>query len=387
MKISVLLSMLLISVANFGAQTDSNRLLVKFGDGTQYDMNVAGAIIREDSTLAIFGTQKGSISHTFQISLTPTDKNGPKKFKTGKYYFAYMDQAFNFVPGETMNFEARGYYIEKNNETLSQEWMTGDSPEKGVIEIENITPNRIKGRFFCELIQNFPIKGVKKTAEGTFDVAFISKTKSTNSTSNVTSNTSKTSNTEPTTKKLKITKNEPLLGLYDVQFALGAITSGDMGLDADLGATLINVAYGNDASATVELHYAYSGQNFSSTMSDRRNHVYTRIRPFCSTPLEETNANNLIGLFISGLYADVGYSTGHYYYSDYMGNRLTPDYSNNGMFWGWGWNLIWRSESRWGASVGFGSKRFIIQLPNGTQSKYKSPLISVGVVYNILWRN
>mgnify|MGYP003416231485 CR=1 FL=1 len=187
----------------------------------------------------------------------------------------------------------------------------------------------------------------------------------------------------------KQTNKKPLIGLYDLQFGLGAITNGEMGIDIDLGATLANMAYGNsDASTTVELHYDHAREQFDHSvnyMHFRRNNLYARIRPFTSSPTSESNFNNILAMIVAGLYADIGYSTANYFYKDYLDNRLEPDYQANGLFWGWGWNLIWRSENRWGATFGFGSKRYRVELPNGTESKYKIRTISLGTTYNLIW--
>jgi hypothetical protein len=385
MKIHLLLYLLLLPAAITSAQKTNNRMTVNFSDGVQHEMNMAGAIIKEDSTLTIIGTIKGEISNSFQIQLIPDDNTNKKKFTKGYYYFKYGDQLLNFVPGQTISYKAQGYYVQENNNKIFQEWETANDPEKGFIEIETITSDRINGRYYCELIQSFPAKGAKKTAEGTFDLAFSQQTNQ-KTTASVTQQSSIPAK-QSKTKAEYVSQYGPLFGLYDVQFALGAITSAEMGFDVDFGATLINLSYRDlDASTTAELHYSYSKQKFEDLMNDVRSKVYVRIRPFCSSPVSETNTNNLLAMIIGGLYADVGYSGGKYFYTDYLDNRLAPDYSNNGLFWGWGWNLVWRAESRWGVTLGFGSKRYKLQMPDGTEGKYRSRLISLGAVYNLIWK-
>lgn len=192
------------------------------------------------------------------------------------------------------------------------------------------------------------------------------------------------------TKSISITeqsKKKPFIGLYDLQFGLGAITNGEMGLDIDAGATIINLSYDNDASATVEVHYDNAHDkfdNFVNYLHFRRNNVYARSRPFTPSPSSESDYGYLLGTLVGGLFADVGYTNAKYYYQDYLDNK-GPDYKSNGMFWGWEWNIIWRSEHRWGATFGFGSKRYRVKLPNATESKYKIRTNSLGVTYNLIW--
>ncbi len=119
-------------------------------------------------------------------------------------------------------------------------------------------------------------------------------------------------------------------------------------------------------------------------MHFRRNNVYARIRPFTPSPSSESGYEYILGMLIGGLYADVGYTNAKYFYQDYLDNK-GPDYKSNGMFWGWGWNMVWRSENRWGATIGFGSKRYRVKLPNATESLYKIRTISLGVTYNLIW--
>ena len=80
MKIHLLLYLLLLPAAITSAQKTNNRMTVNFSDGVQHEMNMAGAIIKEDSTLTIIGTIKGEISNSFQIQLIPDDNTNKKKF-------------------------------------------------------------------------------------------------------------------------------------------------------------------------------------------------------------------------------------------------------------------------------------------------------------------
>ncbi len=82
------------------------------------------------------------------------------------------------------------------------------------------------------------------------------------------------------TKSISITeqsKKKPFIGLYDLQFGLGAITNGEMGLDIDAGATIINLSYDNDASATVEVHYDNAHDKFDNFVN------YSRLVIFSAT--------------------------------------------------------------------------------------------------------
>lgn len=390
----VLILLLVLSMGLVFAQP-SSRFVVKMSDGTTHDLNLAGAFIREDRSLAIFANTKGSISHNFQIRIKPTT-NEIESFTKGKYLFNSSSRLLDFIPGgPSTDYETEAYYSQITNEKISQEWMSAVSPEFGFIEIESITGDRVKGKFYCEVIQQLPVKGAKKTMEGTFDVAIIkadTKTQNTGQTSIPGNPSVSPVSKEQEGSPLKHSEREPLIGFYDVQFALSAITSGDMGIDLDLGTTLVNLSYGktNDASATIELHYDHSRNKYGETLNDmnfRRNHVYARLRPFTSRPNGEIDAENFVALFIAGIYADLGYTKGYYYYTDVNGDRKGPDYNADGLFWGMGWNLIWRKESRWGANLGFGSKRYTITLPNGSENKYKTRLITLGVVYNLLWKD
>ena len=68
-------------------------------------------------------------------------------------------------------------------------------------------------------------------------------------------------------------------------------------------------------------------------------------------------------------------------------NPEDTHFTSSGLFWGWGWNLIWRPEDkRRGASLGLGSKWYELEMPNGTKSKYKNRVFSFGFVYNLAKR-
>jgi len=375
----VLILLLVLSMGLVFAQP-SSRFVVKMSDGTTHDLNLAGAFIREDRSLAIFANTKGSISHNFQIRIKPTT-NEIESFTKGKYLFNSSSRLLDFIPGgPSTDYETEAYYSQITNEKISQEWMSAVSPEFGFIEIESITGDRVKGKFYCEVIQQLPVKGAKKTMEGTFDVPIIKASASSQTTAPASNSGTSSAVSQPASSPAKSIERQPVLGLYDLQFAVSAITTGDMGIDLDLGTTLVNLSYGktNDASATIELHYDHSRNKYGETLNDmnfRRNHVYARLRPFTSRPNGEIDAENFVALFIAGIYADLGYTKGYYYYTDVNGDRKGPDYNADGLFWGMGWNLIWRKESRWGANLGFGSKRYTITLPNGSENKYKTRLI------------
>lgn len=192
-----------------------------------------------------------------------------------------------------------------------------------------------------------------------------------------------------TTRNGSTNKRKSILGLYDVQAGVGVITNGEMGLDFDIGATLVNLDYGSDASSTIELHYDHSRQKFDENvryLKIQQNNLYMRIKPFTSSPLQETSAGSILAIFVGGLYVDVGYATGKFNYFDYLDMPTSPNITTHGFFWGWGWNLIWRAESQWGASLGYGSKRYNSELSNGANSKYRNRLICLGVVYSLNWK-
>lgn len=389
MKRTLLSVLLLLSLGPVFAQP-SSRLVVKLNDGTSHDMNRAGAFIRADRSLAIFAGTKADISHTFQIRIKPVPNDG--NIKKGRYLFSSRQRLLDYVPGEPSgNYETEAYYAQTKNENIVEEWISKSNPDVGYIEIESITSDRVKGKFYCEVEQRLPSKGAKKIMEGTFDVAIVKEGASSQ-------NTRQTSNQNkppvaPAVKEqegnnLKRSEREPVVGFYDVQFAVSAITTSDMGIDVDFGTTLVNFAYdkNNDVRATVELHYDYARQKFP-TMQTRRNHLYARIRPFTEKPNTETSPKNILAMFIGGIYADLGYTSGYYFNTDVVGERQAPDYNADGLFWGMGWNLIWRSENGWGANAGFGSKRYTLSLPDGTDSKYRTRLITLGIVRNLLWKN
>lgn len=154
------------------AQNISNSFRVKFSDGTLYNINFAGGLILKDSTLSISATQKGNITHSFDIQLVFTDNKSKKNFTKGYYYFNKIDQMMDYIPGQSISYKAQVFYLQDKNGTTAQEWITDANPEDGFIEIETITDSRIKGRFSCELIQRLPVKGAKKMVEGSFDVEF-----------------------------------------------------------------------------------------------------------------------------------------------------------------------------------------------------------------------
>lgn len=173
MKARFLLSLLMLLVVSASAQKAANSLVVKFSDGTQYNMSLAGALFQKDSSLAIVGSIKGNISHSFQMQIIPTKDKSREHFKKGYYYFNYMDQMMDFVPGQTFSYKLQGFYLQEKGGTTEQEWMTETNPEEGFIEIEFISATRIKGRFSFELVQRFPTKGAKNPVVGSFDVEII----------------------------------------------------------------------------------------------------------------------------------------------------------------------------------------------------------------------
>lgn len=387
-----LLFILMLLSSGFVFAQSPGRFVVRLSDGTSHDLDRTAAFIDPDRSLSINAKTKGGLEHNFMIKIKPTSDDMKSVIK-GKYQFNQEERLLDYVPGgPSSNYDLTAYYSQQNNESITQEWISVQNPAFGFIEIESITADRVKGKFKCEIVQGLPVKGAKKTMEGTFDVPILKAPASSQTPGPSSDSGTSSTASQPAGNPVKSIERQPVLGFYDLQFAVSAITTGDMGIDVDLGTTLVNLSYGknNDASATIELHYDYSRQKFGEILSEmhfRRNHVYARLRPFTSRPNGETSAENFMALFIGGLYADLGYTKGYYFYTDNNGDRKAPDYNADGLFWGIGWNLIWRNESRWGANLGFGSKRYTLTLPNGTESKYRTRLITLGVVYNLLWKN
>lgn len=189
------------------------------------------------------------------------------------------------------------------------------------------------------------------------------------------------------------------IGIYDLQLGAGVnwtkpkknmVSEGDFGTDWDAGLTLVNLSFGKKswASALVEAHYDYSRQNFEAnpfgSYHFRRHEGYARIRPVTvnpTLPYAESGVDYVLLLLLTGFYADIGYSSGTYYYRDYLEERQAPDYEQKGMFWGWGWNLRFRTEGRTGISGGYGSKIYQWQNDHGKTIKYSSRSFSLAFIY------
>jgi len=152
------------------AQKLGNRFFVKFSDGSQYDMPLAGAIFRKDSSFTLLGNLKGEINHALQVQLLFSDKTGTNIIKRGYYHFNYKQQNLDYIPGESFGYRLKGYFIQQKDGVTMQEWITENDPLKGFVEIEAISDTRVKGRFSFELVQRFPSKGSKILAEGNFDL-------------------------------------------------------------------------------------------------------------------------------------------------------------------------------------------------------------------------
>lgn len=178
LKKYTLLLLLLLSVTALSAQTQksSNRFEVKFGNETKLEMKSSSALLSPDNKITIFGyDKKATPSPVFQIELVPTDPSDKRAFTKGYYLLNSSAKRLDYTPGESFNYDVKMSYILLNDENISAEWHTGISPEKGFLEIESITDKRIKGRFFCELLQTSPTKGAKQVAEGSFDIEIIAK--------------------------------------------------------------------------------------------------------------------------------------------------------------------------------------------------------------------
>lgn len=178
LKKHLLKLLLLFSVTALTAltQKSNNRFEVKFSDGTQLEMKSATAFLYADNKISILGYDKETTpSLAFQINLTPTDPADKRAFTKGYYHLNYSDELLNYVPGQSFSYDLNMTYLLLNNEKTLAEWNTGDSPKKGFVEIVSITETRIKGRFSCDLLQKYPTKGAKQSAEGTFDIKIVKK--------------------------------------------------------------------------------------------------------------------------------------------------------------------------------------------------------------------
>lgn len=198
------------------------------------------------------------------------------------------------------------------------------------------------------------------------------------------------------------------IGIYDMQFSTGVTFTkpkkgmdnldADFGTNYDLGFTVLNLAHteGQGSASTLSLHYDYSRQNFGTqgfsvgSWHFRRNEIYARFKPLTnnaaySSTFDGRGSMYLLAMIFSGLYVDVGYSNGSYFYKDLMDVRQKPNHSQNGMFWGWGYNIVYRTD-RVGMSVGYGSKIYKWTKDNDNKSKYSSRTIWLGVTYNFVWK-
>ena len=192
------------------------------------------------------------------------------------------------------------------------------------------------------------------------------------------------------------------LGFLDVEAIWGInftkpqqnfAVEGEVGTDYDLGVTFLSVPLSkNDPSpvTTVALHYAYTRQNFSgyqliNDIKFRRNEVFARIKPFTFNPAYPMEYSKVFGLVLGGLYADVGYTSGNYFFENVNGNITPPTDNKSGLVWGWGYNANIK-KGRFGGIVGFGSKRYNFASNNGSTIKYKSRSFQFGISYALNWQ-
>lgn len=296
-----------------------------------------------------------------------------KGFTVGEYYFQRKSTYWN-------NYSLNAIYTKKSDNTIVQ-WQDNDDDEvsPGMVQITEITATNIKGNFYFDLFRkktySLDKSDVVSFTDGTFNIDL--------------------SNGKPT-------ENRPsIVGIYDIQIApginwmkpkSGLDISGEFGTNYSLGFTVINLAHGKNSgsSSTISMHYDYSRQNAEAALLGswhfRRNELFARIKPFTHNPVYSTYDNRFLGVIIAGLYADIGYTNGTYYYSNYLDEKQAPDYSQNGLVWGWGYNLIHRPEDkRWGMTVGYGAKIYSWNKTNGDRAKYASRTIWVGATYNLVW--
>jgi hypothetical protein len=190
-------------------------------------------------------------------------------------------------------------------------------------------------------------------------------------------------------------KKPYIFGFFDIHASLGinwtkpqrGALRTDFGTDYDFGLTFMHLPYTNSSGPglTLEEHFDYSRQNFDG-MNDwkfRRTEVYTRIRPISGHAAYPTHFNRVYEIILTGLYVDLGYSNATYFQKNLMEGRLEPDYHDRGFFWGWGMNIKWR-EDRIGFMGGIGSRWYTV---DESKMKYKTRCMSLGVTYNIVWKD
>lgn len=170
--------LLLLSVTTVTAQVqkNTNRFEVKFGNGTSLDLKLSAAFLSADNNISIAGhNAEVTPSPIFEIKIIPTDPKDQRAFTKGYYQLNSSQKRMDYIPGESFHYEVKINYWLLNDEKTLEEWNTGFAPIRGFVEIESITETRIKGRFSCELLQVFPKKDEKQSAEGTFDLKIIKK--------------------------------------------------------------------------------------------------------------------------------------------------------------------------------------------------------------------
>lgn len=344
-------------------------------------------------TLSI--TANNGKNESITILLTshgPTYSNG---FKTGEYYFA---QSTTWMDNYALDFE-----YSKTVDGKKTTWSDNNNAKRsyGKVVITNIDASKVTGTFYADLVKQttYSYDTIQKVSirAGTFEMDIGTK-KSTEST------ISKPTTSEQANPEKR--KFESPIGIFDVQVApgvnwikpkVGLNFDGDFGLTYDVGFTLINLAHSKNggSSSTISFHVDYSKQNAEASLGSwhfRRKEIYARLKPFTNNPAyTSTFSSNgswyLLGFLLSGLYVDVGYTNGTYFYTNYLDEKQAPNYAQNGMIWGWGYNAIHRpEESRWGMTAGYGSKIYNWTKANGDRAKYSSRMIWIGVTYNITWR-
>lgn len=172
--------LLLLSFTTVTAQTQktSNRFEVKFDDGTKLEMKTATATLSPDNKITILGSDNNATpSPAFQIELIPTNSADKRAFTKGYYLLNSSAKRADYIPGESFSYDLKMTYVLLYDEKRSPVWNTASAPEpkKGFLEIESISDTRIKGRFSCEMIEEYPNPEAKKTAEGSFDLQIVVK--------------------------------------------------------------------------------------------------------------------------------------------------------------------------------------------------------------------
>jgi hypothetical protein len=347
----------------------------KITDHPTIEFTRLSAELKNDNTLVIMAAEQGKEEfHYLQITLVPQKDVTKDRLVPGKYYFS----TFQRMLKSSYDYSVQAQFGKIKSSTIIKKYQTTDVTE-GYLDIEVINADEIKASFVFVADQRIGNSSPTLRLEGSFNLHKKQE--------NV-ANTAEPSITPQTEIK---EKPIPIIGLFDIHGSLGVnytksikqMPNREFGTDYDFGITFLHLPYTKSLGpgATVELHVDYSRQNFDA-INDwkfRRGEIYTRIRPLSSHAAYPISARNVRELLISSLYVDVGYSDAKHFRETPMDVVFNQEHHKS-FFWGWGLNVKWREE-RIGFTGGIGSKRYVID-----GRKYKSKCISMGVTYNLIWK-